>query len=105
MVYLHSRKAYSYQWKFKNILFGDFYKQHSYCIQFLNNENGSKINLLVNSHYYKVFPNGQFLDLKKISFSIFYKLKCEITVIVPISMRFCTFLVLLLREFFYTFLS
>jgi len=46
-------------------------KQHSYCVQFLNNEDGSKINLLMNSHHYKVFPNGQLNFFLKLVFLFF----------------------------------
>jgi len=80
-------------------------KQHSHCAQFLNKEDGSKINLLVKSLHYELFPNGQYLVFFKIDFPIFYKLKCEIIMTIPISMRFCTFLFFLLREIFYTFPS
>jgi len=79
-------------------------KQHSYCMQFQDKEDGSKINFLVKSHHYKLFPNYQLLVVVFLN-PVFYKVKCENTVIIPISMRFCTFLVLLLREFFYAFLS
>jgi len=41
----------------------------------------------------------------KIFFSIFYKLKCEITAKVTIFKRFCPFLIFLLRKFFWAFPS
>jgi len=60
---------------------------------------------LVKSHHHQLFPNGKFLVFLKIYFSIFYKLKCEITTTRTIFMKFRTFLVLPLREFFYVFPS
>jgi len=81
-------------------------KQHSHRVQFLNNEDGSKINLLVNSHRLQHFPNGQSLVcFSQIGFPISYKLECEIKVTVPIFMKFCTFPILLHRDIFYAFPS
>jgi len=107
MVYLRSRKTHIYQRKSKNNLFCILQKSANNtanCTQFLNTEVGSKIILLVKSHYNQLFSNGQFLVFIKISFSIFYKLKCEIPMIKTETLKFCSSLVLLFRNFSILFL-
>jgi len=61
------------KWLSKNILFFVLHMSanNASIVQFLNNEDGSKINLLVKSHHYEFFPNSQIRVLKKNYFLIF----------------------------------
>jgi len=100
MVYLNSRKEYSYQRKSKNILFNlrppQECKQHFHCMQFLNIDDGSKIILLVKSHHHQLFPNIKFLFLKKHCFSYFLQIKMSIC---PFSWDFALFKFSYLEKF------
>jgi len=44
-------------------------------MQFLNIDDSAKIIFLVKSHHHQLFSNGKILDLRKITFPIFYKFK------------------------------
>jgi len=82
-----------------------YVQEGSFAHTFLNIEDGLKIILLVKSLYHIVLPNCRILVFFKIDFLSFYTLKCESDYFLEILLIHETFLVLLLRDYFYTFPS